>query len=201
MRTFEQMAVDFRRSRLGPFLTQSILTDIHLGESLPQLANVRILSDSTLPASRSRSRVPTSQSDHLSDVPLALSIDFQYAGGISGIVKMDTIFGFPVWIQATVEKLDGPVIVIFEGDALYYSFLEFKCMQFAGRVNINGHEFTLLNKLFHRILLPWYFKHKFRYPAMRTKWVANKPPQPPYPWDPSVVVSPDLLHSWMPVGK
>lgn len=177
------MAVDFRRSRLGPYLLDCRLKDIKIGDALPTITNVAVLATGKKSAK---------------SLPLSFRCNFSYSGGLAGILLMETVFGFPIWFHVAVEEMSGPMLVVFEENVLYYTFESFTKLSFRSRININGYEFRFLNWLVHRWLLPWYFCQKFQFPVMRTKWIVNKPDQPPYPWDPAVQSDPELLYNWQP---
>lgn len=106
---------------------------------------------------------------------------------------METIFGVPLWLRATLQRLEGTLYVLVSPDAYHFTFRQIDQLQIVSRVSLAGREWRLLNWIVGNWLLPSRLRRRFLAPGVKSRWLFDAPPPPYYPWDPEVRAQPALL--------
>lgn len=164
-----ESAVDLRRRPTGIFLSEVELEGFLAGNSLPRVTSFRVVADG--------------KGDHL---PLTLSAEVEYDGGLGGVVRVESILGVQVWLLGRLKSLKGRMFVVIGEGAYHVGFGELRDVRVEGRAVVAGREWGWLNWFLGTVWFPMRLRRKYLMPKMKGRWLIDKPPHPPYPWDDSV---------------
>lgn len=151
-----------------------------IGDSLPQLNGLRMISDGR------------------GSTPLTLAGEFSYDGGMTGLLRLETIAGLQLWLAGRLLHLHGTLFIVIQESSMHIGFSQISRLETEARALIAGREWPWLNWILGTIWMPIRFRRKYLMPKMKDKWLLNQPSRPPYPWDPDVKSDPDLLYNWTP---
>ena len=151
-----------------------------IGDSLPQISGLRMISDGR------------------DSKPLTLAGEFSYNGGMTGLLRLETIAGLQLWLAGRLLQLQGTLFIVIQESSLYMGFSQISRLEMEARALVAGREWQWLNWVLGTIWMPIRFRRKYLMPRMKGKWLFNQPSKPPYPWDPDVKDNPDLLYNWTP---
>jgi hypothetical protein len=177
-RSFSEALVDLRRRPIGCLLKSLELSESSAGVSPPVLSSVRVISEGR------------------TEIPLTVAAKLDYHGGLGGVVKAETVFG-QIWMMGRVNKVEGTIYVAVGERAYYVGFDDLR-VDLEGRVMVGGKEWRFLNWFISKVWWPAKIRSKYLMPRMKGRWMLDKPPLPPYPWDKSVIENPKLLYDWEP---
>lgn len=184
-----EIAVDFRRSPLGHLLTNSELKSIEIGGCAPRVERAQIITGSSL-------------KDPSSETPLTIKFDLEYDGECRVVMSFDTIFGLNLACETLLKTFKGSFILVIQDRTLHYCFLsEPEILEIDTNVYFSSdkrlfYQVPLLNRFISGRLIKKLIKLVACFPKFLGQWYRAGPEQPPYPWNPSVKVNPELLYNW-----
>lgn len=186
--SFADSVLDLKRTSLAYLLHDASLVSVATGNSLPTLTALRVipweeddsedssssLLSSPLPVHPSSSRLPP-------PVPFVAAMHLSYEGGVGAAVRFDLAGGFlpPIWISERLVALEGVLYVCCLDKVLYYGFAPpLGRLHMDGEICIGNSRWPRLSRLLARHLFPWLFRRKWVMPAMKAKWLYDRPPIP-----------------------
>jgi hypothetical protein len=172
-RSLSESLVDLRRKPMGCILKEVIVEDCASG-SLPILSDIRVVATGR------------------DDTPLTVAATVNWTDGVSAIARIESIFG-QAWILGAITRLTGTMYVVVRNKEYHVGFRDLD-VSIKGRVMLGSQEWKWLNWLVAKMWMPWRLRQKYLMPTMQSRWMIDRPPFPPYPWDPAVQKDNELLY-------
>ncbi|PJF19385.1 hypothetical protein PSACC_00768 [Paramicrosporidium saccamoebae] len=171
--SLSESLVDLRRKPMGCILKEAVVEDCAAG-TLPILSDIRVVATGR------------------DDTPLTVAARVHWTEGVSAIARMESIFG-QVWFLGAITRLTGTMYVVVHNKQYHVGFKRLD-VAMEGRVMLGNQEWRWLNWLVAKVWMPWRLRQKYRMPNMQSRWMIDRPPCPPYPWDPAVQKDNELLY-------
>lgn len=175
--SFADSVLDLRRTSLAYILQDATLASVVTGNSLPTITSLRIL---RWDGSGVEESDPPSLPLHLpeSSTPFVMAMHLSYEGGVGASVRFDLVGGLlpPIWISERLMALEGDLYVCCLDKVIYYGFASpLERLRMDGEICIGNSRWPYLSHLMARYLFPWLFRRKWVMPAMKSKWLYDRP--------------------------